>query len=132
MYLNIKFQLNCFSFHETSVKEIFSFQKLKISFIEILFQKKSPHASLILLFQLRNREKVICKPKKKQSCFRKSAAWKLFLLLTSSYGRNCIRILFQKKKKKKKQTHTSKKRKETKKRLVVNFEIHGDTLTLVI
>ena len=33
-----------------SVKEIFSFQKLKILFSEIIFQKKPPHASLILLF----------------------------------------------------------------------------------
>ena len=44
-----------------SVKEIFGFQKLKISFSEILFQKKTPHASLVLLFQLRNREEVICR-----------------------------------------------------------------------
>ena len=43
-----------------SVKEIFGFQKLKILFNEILFQKKTPHFSLVLLFQLRNREEVIC------------------------------------------------------------------------
>ena len=43
------------------MKEIFGFQKLKISFSEILFQKKPLHASLILLFQLRNREEVTCK-----------------------------------------------------------------------
>ena len=41
-----------------SVKEMFGFQKLKISFSEILFQKKLPYASLILLFQLCNREEV--------------------------------------------------------------------------
>ena len=42
---------NCFSklSWNISVKEIFGFQKLKISFSEIL-QKKQPHASLILLF----------------------------------------------------------------------------------
>ena len=44
-----------------SVKEMFGFQKLKISFSEILFQKKSPYASLILLFQLCNREEVFSK-----------------------------------------------------------------------
>ena len=47
-----------------SVKEIFSFQKLKIPFREILFQKKPPHALLILLFELLNREKYICKNEK--------------------------------------------------------------------
>ena len=49
---NIKFQLSSFFklSWNISVKEIFSFQKLKISFSEILFQKKLPQASLILLF----------------------------------------------------------------------------------
>ena len=48
----IKFQLNCFFTFSwnISVKEIFSFQKLKISFSEILLQRKPPHASLVLLF----------------------------------------------------------------------------------
>ena len=65
-YLNIKFQLNWFSMLSLniSVKEIFGFQKLKISFSEILFQKKPPHASLVLLFLLRNRE-VICRNEKR-------------------------------------------------------------------
>ena len=48
-----------------SVKEIFSFQKLKISFSEILFQKKPPHASLVVLFQLCNREEAICRNEKR-------------------------------------------------------------------
>ena len=63
VYLIINFQLICFSMLSLniSVKEIFGFQKLKISFSEILFQKKTPHASLVLLFQLRNREEVICR-----------------------------------------------------------------------
>ena len=45
---------NCFFklLWNISVKEIFSFQKLKILFSEILFQKRPPHASLILLFWL--------------------------------------------------------------------------------
>ena len=47
------------------MKEIFGFQKLKISLSETLFQKKPPYASLILLFQLGNREKVICKNEKR-------------------------------------------------------------------
>ena len=65
-YLNIKFQLNWFSklLLNISVKEIFGFQKLKISFSEILFQKKPSHASLVLLFLLRNRE-VICRNEKR-------------------------------------------------------------------
>ena len=65
-YLNIKFQLNWFSklLLNISVKEIFGFQKLKISFSEILFPKKPPHASLVLLFLLRNRE-VICRNEKR-------------------------------------------------------------------
>ena len=65
-YLNIKFQLNWFSklLLNISVKEIFGFQKLKISFSEILFQKKPLHASLVLLFLLRNRE-VICRNEKR-------------------------------------------------------------------
>ena len=52
VYLDIEFQLNGFFklSWNISVKEIFSFQKLKISFREILFQKKLPRASLILLF----------------------------------------------------------------------------------
>ena len=44
-----------------SVKEIFSSQKLNISFSEILLQRKPPHASLVLLFQSRNKEEVIFK-----------------------------------------------------------------------
>ena len=36
-----------------------------MSFSEILFQKKLPNASLILLFKLRNREEVIYKNKKR-------------------------------------------------------------------
>ena len=48
-------QLNCFFLFlriwwNISVKEIFSFQKQKLSFSKILFQKKPPHVSLILLF----------------------------------------------------------------------------------
>ena len=46
------------------MKETFTFQKLKISFSEILFQKKLPHASLVLLFWLRNKEEVIRKNEK--------------------------------------------------------------------
>ena len=46
-----------------SVKEIFSSQELKILFNEILLQKKSPHASLVLLFKLRYKE-IICKTEK--------------------------------------------------------------------
>ena len=51
-YLNIKLQLNCFFriSWNISVNEIFSFQKLEISFSKILFQKKLSHALLILLF----------------------------------------------------------------------------------
>ena len=62
MYHNIKFQLNCFFFKlswNILVKEIFNFQKLKILFSEILFQKKPPLASLVLLFELRNKEEVV-------------------------------------------------------------------------
>ena len=49
MYLYIKFQLKCFFklSWNISVKVIFSFQKLKISFSEIPFQKRPPHAQLI-------------------------------------------------------------------------------------
>ena len=49
--LKIKFQLNCFFklSWNISVKEIFSFQKLKIPHSEILFHKRLPHASLIIL-----------------------------------------------------------------------------------
>ena len=47
------------------MKESFGFQKLKFSFSEILLQKKPPHASLVLLFLLRNREEVICKNEKR-------------------------------------------------------------------
>ena len=47
------------------MKEIFSFQKLIISFSEILFLMRPPHASLILLFQMLNREEVICKNEKR-------------------------------------------------------------------
>ena len=67
VYLHIKFQVNCFFklSWDISVKEIFSFQKLKMSFSEILFQKKLPNASLILLFKLRNREEVIYKNEKR-------------------------------------------------------------------
>ena len=42
----------------------FGFQKLNISFSEILFQKKPPHKSLILLFSLRKGEEVFVKMKK--------------------------------------------------------------------
>ena len=45
-------------------KETFGFQKLKILFGEILFQKKPPHASLVLLSQLHNREEIICRNEK--------------------------------------------------------------------
>ena len=38
----------------------FWLSKAKNFFSEILFQKKPPHASLVLLFQLCNREEVIC------------------------------------------------------------------------
>ena len=38
-----------------------SFQKLQISFNKILFQKKPPHASLVILFESRSREEVISK-----------------------------------------------------------------------
>ena len=66
-YLNIKLQLNCFFriSWNISVNEIFSFQKLEISFSKILFQKKLSHALLILLFKLRNREEVTCKTEKR-------------------------------------------------------------------
>ena len=47
------------------MKEMFGFQKLKVSFNEILFKKKPPHSSLVLLSQLRNREKVICRNEKR-------------------------------------------------------------------
>ena len=40
-------------------KRNFWLSKLKILFSEILFQKKPPHASLVILFQSRNREEVI-------------------------------------------------------------------------
>ena len=53
VYLYIKFQLNCFFFMlswNISVKKIFSFQKLKILFSEILLQRTPPHASFVLLF----------------------------------------------------------------------------------
>ena len=45
-------ELNCFFTlsWNISVKEIFSFQKLKISFSEILLQRKLPHPPLVLLF----------------------------------------------------------------------------------
>ena len=61
VYLNIKFQLNGFSklSLNISVKDTFGFQKLNISFSEILFQKKPDYMSSILLFQLRNREEVL-------------------------------------------------------------------------
>ena len=64
--VNIKFQLNCFFFFfwNISVKEMFSFQELKISFSEILFQKKPLHSSLILSFYVHNREEVIRKNEK--------------------------------------------------------------------
>ena len=45
------------------MKEILSFQKLKISFSEILLLKKPSHASLVILFYLHNKEEVICKNK---------------------------------------------------------------------
>ena len=59
VYLNIKFQLKCFSklSWNISVKEI--------SFNEILLQKKPPLASLVLLFQLHNKEEIICKYEKR-------------------------------------------------------------------
>ena len=47
-----------------AVKEIISSQKLKISFSEILVQKRLPQASIILLFQLRNRVEIVCKNEK--------------------------------------------------------------------
>ena len=47
------------------VKEIFGFQKLKISFSEILFQKNPSQVSLVLLLQLPNREEVICRNEKR-------------------------------------------------------------------
>ena len=52
VYLYIKFQLNCFLTlsWNISVKETFSFRKLKISFSEKLLQRKPPHASLVVLF----------------------------------------------------------------------------------
>ena len=51
VYLYIKFQLKCLTLSwNISVKEIFSFQKLKILFSEILLQRKPPHVSLVLLF----------------------------------------------------------------------------------
>ena len=64
--LNIKFQLNCFFklSWNISLKEIFSFQNLNISFSKILLQKKLPHTSLVLLFYLHNKEEVICKNEK--------------------------------------------------------------------
>ena len=40
-------------------KRNFWLSKLKILFSEILFQKKPPHVSLVILFQLGNREEVI-------------------------------------------------------------------------
>ena len=43
-----------------SVKEIFDFQKLKILFIEIIFQNIPSNVSFILLLYLHNRG-VICK-----------------------------------------------------------------------
>ena len=43
----------------------FKFGSLKISFSEILFQKKPPHTSLVLLFQLRKREEVVCTNEKR-------------------------------------------------------------------
>ena len=63
MYLYIKFQLKCFFTLSWNiwVKDIFSFQKLKISFREILLQRKPPHALLVLLSLLRNKKEVICK-----------------------------------------------------------------------
>ena len=45
------------------MKEILSFQKLKISFSEILLLKKPSHASLVIFFDLHNKEEVICKNK---------------------------------------------------------------------
>ena len=45
---------------------MFGFQKLKISFSQILFQKKLPYASLVLVFQFRNREEVICSSNEKR------------------------------------------------------------------
>ena len=67
MYLYIKFQLNCFlRFHETfQWKKNFSFQKIKISFSEILFQRKLPRTPSVLLFQLRHKEELICKNEKR-------------------------------------------------------------------
>ena len=49
------------------MEEIFSFEKLKISFSEIPFQKKPPHASLslVLISEEINREEVICKNEKR-------------------------------------------------------------------
>ena len=52
------------SSYASPLKEIFSFQMLKISFSEIFLQKKPPHVSLVLLFYLRNKE-VICKNEKR-------------------------------------------------------------------
>ena len=52
VYLNIKFQLNCFFklSWNISIKKVLAFQKQKISSSEIVFQKRLPHAPLILLF----------------------------------------------------------------------------------
>ena len=52
VYLNIKFQLNCFFklSWNISMKKVLAFQKQKISSSEIVFQKRLPHAPLILLF----------------------------------------------------------------------------------
>ena len=63
VYLDIEFQLNGFFklSWNISVKEIFSFQKLKVLVREIPFQKKPPRSSLVLSFYLRNRQEVICK-----------------------------------------------------------------------
>ena len=57
----------CFSMLSLNilVKEIFGFQKLKISFSEILFQKNPSQVSLVLLLQLPNREEVICRNEKR-------------------------------------------------------------------
>ena len=52
------------------MKEIFSFQKLKISFSKILLLKKPSHESLVLLFYLHNKEEVIYKNNKENHWFR--------------------------------------------------------------
>ena len=91
------------------MKEFFSFQKLKISFCEILFQRKPPHASSVLLFQLRHKEELICKNEKRvlqksiydevintqKQSFRYSSKWVSFRISQISQQENtCVGVFY--------------------------------------